>query len=104
MDPKQLFIKAEFLYRRVEWVEDWQYIGLETGLEERIDNLLKTIFGSKNIILIRGRRDSAIMSQHEIRQLFLQGLYDADFKIWSSDFTVVLDFNRIGVYRAGKAG
>ncbi|PRY36010.1 hypothetical protein CLV58_113141 [Spirosoma oryzae] len=104
LDSKQLFVKAEFLSYQVEWANDWQYIGLETGFEERFARILGTIFGSENVILIRGRHDSAVFSQRDIRNLLFQGLGDSDFKIWSLDFALVLAFSRIGVYRRGLAG
>ncbi len=104
LDSKQLFIKAEFLSHRVEWVDDWQYIGLEAGFEERFAKILGASFSSEDVILMRGRHDSAIFSQRDIRNLLFQGLGDSDFKIWSLDFALVLAFSRIGVYRQGKVG
>lgn len=102
LDSKQLFIKAEFLSRQVEWIDDWQYIGLESGLEERFAKILGTSFDSEKVILIRGRHDSAILFQSQVRSLLFQGLCDSGFKIWSLDFVTALEFNKIGVYRIGK--
>lgn len=102
LDSKRLFIKAEFLSRQVDWVNEWEYIGLVPGLEEHFAKILDISFENERVVLIRGRNDSATLYQREIHNLLLQGLCNADFKIWNLDFTSVLEFNKIGVYRKGK--
>jgi hypothetical protein len=101
LDSKQLFIKAEFLYRQVSWI-DWQYFGLETGLQDCFIQLLNTSFDNEKVVLIRGRHDSAVLLQSEICSLLYQGLLGSAFKIWDLGFVSVLEFAGIGVYRRGK--
>ncbi len=102
LDSKQLFIKAEFLFRQVNWIDDWQYIGFESGLEERFAKILDTSFDTEKVVLIRTRHDSAILLQSEIRSLLFEGLCNSSFKIWNLDFVTALEFSEIGVYRKGR--
>lgn len=102
LDSKQLFIKADFLFHRAKWVEDWRYIDLETVLEKRFTEILSSSFENEKVILIRGRRDSAVLNQNELHNLLSQDLCKSDFRIWNLEFTSVLEFNKIGVYRKGK--
>lgn len=102
MDSKQLFIKSEFLTRKINWLSDWQYIGLEAGSAVRFETVLRSFTTENEVILVFGRHDTELISLAPLTLQLSTGLQERNFKLWTVGFTSILEYSAIGVYRLGQ--
>jgi hypothetical protein len=104
MDSKQLYAAAEHLSSTVTWDMDWIHFGTKKEIKkDLIEDLIKDFLADEVLYFVHGRKDSREYKRAEFPHEIEQFLGQENFQLWNHLLTKVIQFDKIGVLRMGKA-
>ena len=106
MDSRTLHKASEFLRHKVTWQkedgQEWVYFGTDEEMDAaKVKACIQEYFDDQKLHLVHGRTDSETVFKQQLESRFSELLGKADFLIWNTELTKVMEFNKIGVLRKG---
>ena len=109
MDSRIIYESNKTYYNKVEWLmpsikseSEWIYLNFEeTKSEIIIQEIIESFFESEILFVSLTRNESFQTEKTNINTKIKEYLKSENFSIWNQEFSKVLDFNKIGIYRKG---
>ncbi|ANQ49476.1 hypothetical protein MY04_2102 [Flammeovirga sp. MY04] len=101
MESRDLFNTSKRLLYKVDWENEYFHIGQPPTINMK--SFLKTIsnyFESKKIHLILDRQNSRSIPIIDLEQCLTS--LDFNYLLWEENFSFVIEYNSIGVFRKGR--
>lgn len=103
LSPKNIYISSQTFIKNVKWLSlhaETEWISMHTHPPIAI---LKNHFEKEQILyLVTDRHDSLLDNAEKIYEHINGLILQKDFCIWNHNFTKVIEYNKIGVYRLGE--
>jgi hypothetical protein len=109
MDSRIIYESNKTYHNKIEWLmpstkteSEWIYLNIEeTNSEKFIQELIESFLESEILFVSVTRNESFQTEKTNIIAKIKEYLKSQDFSIWNQEFSKVLEFNKIGIYRKG---
>ena len=104
MDSRIIYESNKTYHYKIEWLmptigseSEWIYLNNENSIQEMIESY----FDSEILFVSFTRNESFQTEKTNILGKIKEYLKTQNFSIWNKEFSKVLEFNKIGIYRKG---
>ena len=109
MDSRIIYEANKTYHNTIEWLtpstkseSEWIYLNFEeTKSENLIQEIIESFFESEILFVSLTRNESFQTEKTNIVVKIKEYLTIQEFTIWNQEFSKVLEFNKIGIYRKG---
>lgn len=109
MDSRIIYETNKTFHNKIEWLislpkseSEWVYLNSEkSNSENSIQEIIESYFESEILFVSLTRNESFQTEKTNIIGKINEYLKTQDFSIWNQEFSKVLEFNKIGIYRKG---
>lgn len=110
MDSRIIFESNRIYINRIVWTKEkpeldseWQTFDINNPVSlAKIEEIIKAMSNGNTFYLSLGRHNSLVIENESILNEIKELLSKESFHIWNKDFTSVIEFNKMGVFRYGK--
>ncbi|MGH2666652.1 hypothetical protein [Flavobacterium sp.] len=104
MDSRIIYETNKTFHNKIEWLitlpkseSEWIYLNSENSIQE----IIESYFESEILFVSLTRNESFQTEKTNIVGKIKDYIKNQDFSIWNQEFSKVLEFNKIGIYRKG---
>ena len=109
MDSRIIYEANKTYHNKIEWLipstkseSEWIYLNIEvTNSENFIQEIIESFFESEILFVSLTRNESFQTEKNNIISKIKEYIKTQDFSIWNQEFSKVLEFNKIGIFRKG---
>lgn len=105
MDAKNIFISSQTFLKNVQWQmasaeSEWVFIRNDA---QEIKRLFDNNFSNEQLLyLVTDRHQSRLGNKLNILEQVKTYILATNFLIWDFDFSTVIEYDKIGIYRVGN--